>query len=406
MNKLVVIALRRPYTFVVLAILIVILGVLSVFKTPTDVFPSINIPVTAVVWKYDGLLPKAVEGRITYMFERFLTSTVEGIKYIHSNSYFGFSISNIFLEEGVDPAQVEADITAIAQTVVNILPPDISPPMIMRLAPSSVPVATLQVTSDKMTPAQLYNLAKMRIRPLLVGVEGAILPHPYGGREMQVRINLHRNALLARHLTLSDVHEAFNRQSFVLPGGDTKIGSTDWIVKTNASMLTVDKFNHIPIKRKGNAYIRLGDVADVHLMGHVQRNAVLVDGKQAVMIVVMKSSEASTLDVVDGVKKMIPRIEKVVPKSVDIKIVDDASTFVKNAITDVVHEILLAAALVGLIVLLLLGSWRPTLIITTTIPLSILSSLIALHALGESINIMTLGGLALAVGILVDNSTV
>ncbi len=406
MNKLVVIALRRPYTFTVLAILIVLLGVLSVFKTPTDVFPSIRIPVTSVVWAYDGLMPKDVEGRITYIFERLLTSTVEGIKEIHSRSYFGFSIVNIFLQDEVDPAGAEADIAAIAQTAVNILPPDISPPMIMKLAPSSVPVAMLQVTSAKLTPEELYNLAIMRIRPLLVTVEGAILPHPYGGREMQVRINLDKQKLLARHLTPADVHEALNRQNFVLPGGDMKIQSTDWVVLTNASVLKLEDFQDIPIKRKGNAYIRLGDVADVRLMGHAQRNAVLVGGKQSVMMVVMKSSEASTLEVVDGIKKMIPRIEKVVPEGVEIKLVNDASTFVQESISDVVFEILTAAALVGLIVLLLLGSWRPTLIIATTIPLSILSALIALHALGESINIMTLGGLALAVGILVDNATV
>jgi multidrug efflux pump subunit AcrB len=406
MIQLVHVALRRPYTFVVLAILIVIFGTMSVLHTPTDVFPNILIPVTSVVWAYDGLLPQDVEGRITYIFERFLTSTVEGIKYIQSHSYYGSSIINIFLQDGIDRGGTEADIAAISQTVVKALPPDISPPMVMRLAPSSVPVATLQVTSDTLTQAELYNLCIMRIRPLLVTVEGAILPHPYGGQDMQIMVNLDQQKLLARHLTPADVHEALGRQNLVLPGGDLKIKSTDWIVLTNASPLQVEDFNDIPIKREGNAFIHIRDVADVRLAGRVQTNTVLVEGKQSVIIVAMKSSEASTLDVVDGIKKMIPRIEKVVPEGVKVTLVNDASIFVKESIADVVHEMVTAAALVGLIVLLLLGSWQSTVIVATTIPLSILTSLIALHWAGQSINVMTLGGLALAVGVLVDNATV
>ncbi|MEP6601831.1 MAG: efflux RND transporter permease subunit, partial [Nitrospirota bacterium] len=406
MIQLVHIALRRPYTFVVLAILIVIFGAMSVLHTPTDIFPNILIPVTSVVWAYDGLLPKDVEGRITYIFERFLTSTVEGIKYIHSHSYYGSSIINIYLQDGIDRGATEADIAAISQTVVKALPPDISPPMVMRLAPSSVPVATLEVTSDTLTQAELFNLSIMRIRPLLVTIEGAILPHPYGGQDMQIMVNLDQQKLLARHLTPADVHEALGRQNLVLPGGDIKIKSTDWIVLTNASPLQVEDFNSIPIKREGNAFIYLRDVADARLAGRVQTNSVLVDGKQAVIIVVMKSSEASTLDVVDGIKKMIPRIEKVVPEGVKVTLLNDASTFVKDSIADVVHEMVTAAVLVGLIVLLLLGSWQSTVIVAATIPLSILTSLIALHWAGQSINVMTLGGLALAVGVLVDNATV
>lgn len=406
MNHLIHIALRRPYTFVVLAILIVIFGTMSVLEAPTDVFPNIQIPVSSVVWLYDGLMPQDVEGRITYVFERLLTSTVEGIKYIWSTSYFGHSIINIFLQDGVDLAGSEADIAAIAQTAVKALPPDISPPMVMRLFPSQVPVATLQITSDTLTPAELYNLSIMRIRPLLVTIPGAILPHPYGGQDMQVMVNLDQQKLLARHLTPADVHAALERQNLVLPGGDMKIKTTDWIVLTNASPLKIEDFDEIPIKREGNAFIHLRDVADVRLAGRVQTNSVLVNGQQAVIIVVMKSSEASTLDVVDGIKKMIPRIEKVVPEGVKVTLLNDASIFVKDSIADVVHEMVTAAALVGLIVLLLLGSWRPTLIVATSIPLSILSALIGLHLLGESINVMTLGGLALAVGILVDNATV
>jgi len=406
MNQLVLVALRKPYTFVVLAILILIFGALAAEEAPTDVFPIIQIPVSSVVWIYDGLMPQDVEGRITYVFERFLTQTVEGIKYIWSNSLFGNSIINIYLQDGVDLGGTEADIAAISQTSVKALPPDINAPMVMRLFPSQVPVATLQVTSDSHTPAELYNLSIMRIRPLLVTIPGAILPHPYGGQDMQVMVNLDQQKLLARHLTPDDIHQALDRQNLVLPGGDIKIRGTDWIVLTNAQPLKIEDFDDIPIKKEGNAWIHLRDVSVTRLAGRVQTNAVVVDGQQAVIIVVMKSSEASTLEVVQGIKDIIPRIEQIVPKGVKVKLLIDASGFVKQAIEDVVHEMVIAALLVGFIVLVLLGSWRPTVIVLTSIPLSILSSLIALHALGQSINVMTLGGLALAVGILVDNAAV
>ena len=406
MNEIVLIALRRPYTFVVMSILIVLLGTKTVLHMPTDIFPNITIPVTSVVWIYSGLLPQQVEGRITYLFERFLTSTVEGIKYIHSHSYFGSSITNIFLQDGVDVGRAEADIVGIAQNVVKALPPDISPPMVMRLAPSSIPVAMLQISSDRMTPAELYNLVYMRIRPLLVTVPGIVLPHPYGGQDMQVMVNLDQQKLLARQLTPADIHDALMKQYLVLPSGDIKIKSTDWIVMTNASPLKIDHFNDIPVKREGNAFVYLRDVATVQLMGRVQQNAVLVKGKQTVILVAMKSTEASTLDVVDGIKKMIPRAEQISPEGVEITLLDDASTFVKDSISDVLHEMLMAGALVGLIVLLLLGSWRATVIVWTSIPLSILTAIIGLHLLEETVNVMTLGGLALAVGILVDDATV
>lgn len=406
MNQIILIALRRPYTFVVLAILIVLFGTKSVLQTPTDVFPNIKIPVISVVWSYAGLLPSDVSGRITFFFERALTSTVEGIKHIQSKSYYGFSITNIFLQDGIDVAGAEAEVAAISQTVVKQLPPDISPPMIMRLEASSVPVAMLQVTSDTLTPADLYNLSITQIRPLLVEIPGAILPHPYGGQPMQLLVSLDQQKLLARHLTASDIHKALRDQSIVLPAGDQKIEATDWMVQTNASPMNVEDFNNIPIKRKGNSYIYVRDVADVQLAGPPQTNAVLVDGNQAVMIVVMKSGEASTLAVVDGVKQAIPRIKKVVPEGVEVKIINDASMFVEESITDVVREMLIAATLTGLIVLMLLGSGRATVIVTTSIPLSILTSLICLQMTGDSINLMTLGGLALAVGVLVDNATV
>ena len=406
MNKLVLIALRKPYTFVVLAILILVFGTLAAEEAPTDVFPVIRIPVSSIVWIYDNLMPADVEGRITYVFERFLTQTVEGIKYIWSNSLFGNAIINVYLQDGVDLGGSEADIAAISQTTVKALPPDINAPMVMRLFPSQVPVAALQVTSDSHTPAELYNLSIMRIRPLLVTIPGAILPHPYGGQDMQVMINLNQQKLLARHLTPADIHRALDRQNLVLPGGDIKIKSTDWIVLTNAQPLKIEDFDDIPIKKEGNAWIHLRDVSVTRLAGRVQTNSVIVEGQQAVIIVVMKSSEASTLEVVQGIKDIIPRIEQIVPNGVKVKLLIDASGFVKQAIADVVHEMITAALLVGTIVLLLFGSWRPTVIVLTSIPLSILVSLTGLHALGQTINVMTLGGLALAVGILVDDASV
>ncbi|MBL8036610.1 MAG: efflux RND transporter permease subunit [Nitrospira sp.] len=406
MNKLVQVALKKPYTFVVLAILIVVFGVMTVIHAPTDVFPNIQMPVSSVVWLYDGLMPQETEGRVTRVFEQMLTQTVEGIKTIVSTSYFGHSIINIFLQDGVDLAGSEADIVGISQTSVKALPPDVAAPMVMRLFPSQVPVAVLQVESEVETPAELYNLCVMRIRPMLVTIPGAILPHPYGGQDMQVMINVDQDKLRARHLTTEDVHQAIEKQNLVLPGGDMKIKETDWLVLTNASPLKIEEFDDIPIKREGNSFIHLRDVATVRLAGRVQTNSVLVDGKQAVIVVVMKSSEASTIDIVDGIRKMIPRIQEVVPADVKVSLLSDSSVFVRDAIADVVHEMVIAAALVGFIVLLMLGSWRPTVIVLTSIPLSILSSIICLHLLEQSINIMTLGGLALAVGILVDNAAV
>jgi multidrug efflux pump subunit AcrB len=406
MNKITEIALKRPYTFVVLAIVIVLMGATSVRDTPTDVFPNIRLPCVAVVWSYAGLLPADVSGRITYFYERALTSTVEGIERLESHSYYGSSIIFIYLHPGVDLAGAEAEITAQSQTVTTALPPDISPPMIMRLEPSSVPVAMLQVTSDTISPAELYNLSIARIRPALVVIPGAIVPHPYGGQPQQLLVSLDRQRLLARHLTPEDVHEALGRQALVLPAGDQKIDSIDWMVQTNTSPLAVTEFEDIPIRRVDGAMVYVRDVASVSLAGPPQTNSVLVDGQQAVSIVVMKSGEASTLDVVNGIREAIPRIERQLPPGVHIRIMNDASSFVRESIADVLREMITAAALTGLVVLLFLGSWRATVIIATSIPLSILTALACLHWLGQSINIMTLGGLALAVGILVDDATV
>ncbi|MBB3105048.1 efflux RND transporter permease subunit [Azomonas macrocytogenes] len=406
MNAIVITALRRPYTFVVLSLLILMFGIRSVFHTPTDVFPNIKIPVISVVWTYSGLMPEDVGGRIVRYYEQAVTSTVEGIEHIESISYYGSSITNIYFHPGTDLGPAEADVASISQTVIPQLPPGISPPMIMRLEASSVPVLTMQVTSDSRTPADLYNLAFARIRPFVVTVPGAIIPHPYGGKPPFLLVNLNQQQLLAHHLSGVDVEKALEKQSIVLPAGDQKIGRQDWMVQTNAIPLAIDHFEDLPIKKAGNAYIHLRDIADVSLSGPPQTNSVLVKGKQAVLVVIMKSGEASTLDVVQGVKDLMPKLQKILPPDVHVSLMNDASTFVKDSIKDVVHEMVTAAALTGIVVLLFLGSWRATVIIATSIPLAILCSIIGLGWAGQTINVMTLGGLALAVGILVDDATV
>ncbi|MEE8662633.1 MAG: efflux RND transporter permease subunit [Acetobacter sp.] len=406
MNAIVVTALRRPYTFVVLSILIVMLGILSIRKTPTDVFPNIKIPAIAVVWSYSGMLPEEFAGRIMYNFEQGVTSTVEGIQHMEADSYYGRGIVKIYFQPGTDIGAAEADVTAISQTVLQQLPEHIAAPMIMRLEASSVPVVTLKLTSDTLTPSDLFKLAFIRIRSLLVTIPGAVVPHPYGGMDSFVMVALNQQQLQAHHMSAMDVQNALDRQNIVRPAGDQKIGPTDWMVQTNATPRTLEDIADIPIKRIGNAVVYVHDVADVYRGGHPQTNSVLVKGRQAVIMVVMKSGEASTLDVVDGVKKMLPRLQAVLPAGVKISIISDASGFVKDSIHDVMREMITAAILTGLVVLLFLGSWRSTVIIATSIPLAILCSIIGLGWAGQTINVMTLGGLALAVGILVDDATV
>ncbi|MDX2347086.1 MAG: efflux RND transporter permease subunit [Legionella sp.] len=410
MKSLIKIALERPYTFVVFAILILIMGLRSIYTASTDVFPDIKIPVVAVVWSYSGLLPSDVSGRITFLHERAITRTVEGVKSIESQSYYGISIIKVFLQPGVDVGKAEAEITAISQNVIKILPPDISPPMVMKLSASSVPVAMLEVASDKLAREELYNTATTKIRPRLVTIKGAILPLPYGGTTQQVMVSLDPKKLYAKNMTAYDVLTKLQQQNLILPAGAEKIDTIQWLVQNNAAPLKVSDFNKMPIKvvDKGMSYatVFLRDVGSATLSAAPQQNSVLVDGKQVIMLVVMKSSEVSTLAVVDGVKKAIPEIEASLGGDVQIKVLHDASKFVKDSIRNVVEEMLTATFLTGLVVLLFIGSWRSTIIISLSIPLSILAAIIGLYFANETINVMTLGGLALAVGILVDNATV
>ncbi len=406
MNALVLIALKRRLTFVVLAILIVMFGGLAVWRTPTDIFPNIKIPVVAVVWTYNGLSPEDMSGRVVYYFERTMTTTVSNIEHIESQSLYGRGIVKIFFQPGTDVAAAQAQIAASAQTVLRQMPQGITPPSILVYDASSVPVLDLQVSGTTQTVQQLYDLASNFIRPALITVPGVAIPTPYGGTSRVVEVDLNQRGLLEHGLSAQDVSKALSSQNIVLPAGDEKIGKLDYFVQTNAAPINIDTFNNMPIKQVGNATVYLRDVAYVHRGGPPETNMVLVHGQQGVLMQVLKIGDASTLAVVDGIKQLLPSIEKTLPPGVKIIPLNDASTFVRSSVTDVVREMGTAALLTGAMVLLFLGSWRSTLIVATSIPLCILTSIFVLSCFGQTINVMTLGGLALAVGILVDDATV
>ncbi len=406
MNAIVVTALKRPYTFVVLAILILLFGGMAVFKTPTDIFPPIKIPVVAVIWTYNGLMPADMSGRVVYYYERSLTTTVSNIEHIESQSLYGSGIVKIYFQPGTDISAAQAQVTAVSQTVIKQLPAGITPPEILVFDASSVPVLDLQVAGDNMTPSDIYNVASNLIRPALVSVPGVAIPAPYGGTSADVEVDLDETKLLEHGLSATDVGHALGTQNIVLPAGDQKIGAIDFMVQTNATPIAIDTFNNLPIKQVGNAVVYVRDVAYVHRGGPPQQNAVLVKGQQSILLEILKSGDASTLAVVSGVLAKLPQLLKTLPPGVTITPLNDASQFVRASIEDVVQEMVTAACLAGIAVLLFVGSWRSTLIVATSIPLSILSSILVLSWFGQTINVMTLGGLALAVGILVDDATV
>jgi multidrug efflux pump subunit AcrB len=406
MNAIVLIALKRPYTFVVVAILILIFGGRAALTTPTDIFPNIGIPVVAVVWTYNGLTPEDMSGRVVYYYERALTTSVGNIEHIESQSLYGRGIVKIYFQPGTDVAAAQAQVTAVSQTVLKQMPTGITPPLVLSYNASSVAVLALQISSDQLTGSQLYDMASNLIRPMLVSVPGVAVPAPYGGTFSYVQVDLDQKKLLAYGLSAQDVSHALGQQNIVLPAGDQKIGALDFLVVTNASPVDVATFNSLPIKQAGGTVVTIGDVAHVYLGGPPQTNSVLVLGHQAVLLEVLKAGNASTLAVVAGVKAKIPQILRTLPAGVKITTLNDASTFVRASVKDVVQEMVMAAVLTGLVVLLFLGSGRSTLIVATSIPLSILCSILGLAWCGQTINVMTLGGLALAVGILVDDATV
>ncbi|WP_321817091.1 MULTISPECIES: efflux RND transporter permease subunit [unclassified Paraburkholderia] len=406
MNAIVEVALRRPLTFVVMSILIVLTGVVSIVKTPTDIFPSIKIPVVAVVWTYTGLSPQDMSGRVVYYYERTLTTTVSNIEHIESQSEYGRGVVKIFFQPGTNIAAAQAQVASVSQTVLKQMPAGITPPLIISYNASSVPVLMLQVAAKNMTSAQVYDMASNLIRPALVSIPGAAIPTPFGGTTLNVEIDLDQTKLLSHGISAVDVAAALKRQNVVLPAGDQKIGALDFMVQTNSTPAEISTFNNMPIKTVNGATVYLRDVAHVYRGPQPQINAVLVKGKQSVLIEVLKSGDASTLSVVAGIKKALPGIIRTLPAGVSITPLNDASGFVKDSVREVIQEMATAAILTGLTVLLFLGNWRSTIIVATSIPLAILCSIIMLHLTGQSINVMTLGGLALAVGILVDDATV
>jgi multidrug efflux pump subunit AcrB len=406
MNAIVLVALRRPLTFVVMSILIILFGTMAVLKTPTDIFPAIRIPVIAVVWNYNGLSPQDMSGRVVYYYERALTATVANVEHIESQSLYGAGIVKIYFQPGTDVSAAQSQVTAVSQTVLKQMPAGITPPQILVYNASSIPVLDLQVSAPNMTAAQVYDMASNLIRPQLVSVPGVSIPNPYGGASLNVEIDLDQAKLLAHGLSAADVAAALSAQNVVLPAGDQKIGGLDFMVETNSTPLSVPTFNNMPIKTVNGATVYLHDVAYVHRGAPPQTNAVLVKGKQSVLIQIFKSGDASTLSVVAGIKKALPGVIRTLPAGVSITPLNDASGFVRDSVLEVVQEMITAALLTGMIVLLFLGSWRSTLIVATSIPLAILCSILVLHYTGQTINVMTLGGLALAVGILVDDATV
>ena len=400
-------ALRRPYTFVVMAVLILVLGVVSIETMSTDIFPSIDIPVVSVVWTYNGTSPDEMEKRFTTISERAMTTTVNDIEHIESQSVSGISVIKIFFQPGVKVEAAVAQVTAVNQTILRILPPGATPPFVLQFSASNVPILQAVLSSDKLSEADLYDLGLNFIRTQLATVQGAQVPSPYGGKARQIMVDLDTSALYSKGLSPSDVVQALTAQNLILAAGDVKIGTTDYTVRTNASPQVIGQLNDIPIKQVNGATVYIRDVAQVHEGFAVQQSIVRVNGRRATLMTILKASSASTLDIVKRVREALPKIRANLPApQPDIRLLFDQSVFVKAALEGVVKEAAIAAGLTAIMILLFLGSWRSTVIIAVSIPLSILVSIIVMKFLGQTLNTMTLGGLGLAVGILVDDATV
>ena len=406
MLALVRIALRRPYTFVVLALLILIAGTLSWLRTPTDIFPNIDIPVISVVWQFTGLPPDEMAGRIMTPFERALTTTVNNIEHIEAVSYAGFGVVKIYFQPNVEISTANAQVTSVSQTQLKLMPPGITPPLVLNYSASTVPIIQLALSGKGMSEQQLSDLGTNMIRTQLVTVAGASLPLPFGGKTREVQIDLEPAALQARGLSGQDVALALATQNLILPAGTQKIGRFEYTMQLNNSPAQISGLADLPIKAVNGATIYLHDVANVRDGYPPQTNIVHVDGARSVLLTVEKSGGASTLAIIQGIKAKMAQIKASLPDALVATPIGDQGVFVTGAISSVVREGVIAAALTSLMILLFLGSWRSTLIIATSIPLSILGSVTTLSFLGETLNIMTLGGLALAVGILVDEATV
>ena len=403
---IVALALRRPYTFVVMALLILILTPIVIERTPTDIFPNINIPVISVIWNYQGLAPQDMASRITTITERGLTTLVNDIEHIESESLNGIAVVKIFFQPTANIQTALAQVTAISQTAIRSLPPGATPPLIIQYSASTVPILQIGMSSSVLPEQELNDIALNFLRTQLITVPGAAIPYPYGGKQRVVSVDIDTPALQAKHLTPVDVVNAITAQNLILPSGTAKIGPLEYQVELNASPLKVAELNDIPIKTENGATIYIRDVAHVRDGFTPQTNIVRQDGVRGTLLSILKNGNASTTAVVKAVQKMLPRVIQTLPPGLNIKQLFDQSLFVRAAIQGVLREALIAACLTAAMILLFLGNWRSTLIIATSIPLSILTSVILLSALGETFNIMTLGGLALAVGILVDDATV
>ncbi|MBN9555642.1 MAG: efflux RND transporter permease subunit, partial [Alphaproteobacteria bacterium] len=406
MTWIVRVALDRPYTFLVLAIVILIFGPMAAMRTPTDIFPAIRIPVVGAVLQYNGLSPDDMAGRIVSPYERLMPIAINDIEHVESQAIAGNGVVKMFFQPGVDIAVATAQIAGASQFIIRGMPQGINPPFLVNYDASTVPILQLALSSDSLSEQQVSDLSQTILRPGLVSVPGATYPAPYGGRSRSVQIDLDPKAMQAHRISATDVQAAIGNQTQIIPAGNIKIGSYQYVVKLNNAVESVESLNNIPIKVVDGATVFMRDVAHVRDGSPPQTTIVHVDGKRAVLMTVLKNGSASTLDVVQGVKNVLPRMKQLLPDSFKIDLLNDQSIFVKAAVSGVVREGVLAAALTSLIILLFLGSWRSTLIIATSIPLSVLTALIALWASGQTLNIMTLGGLALAVGILVDDATV
>lgn len=400
------IALRQPVSVVVMVILMLLAGVRSTVQTPTDMFPNINIPVVAVVWTYKGLLPDEMADRIVYYFERMVTVQVNDIQSLQSESVMGYGVIKIFFQPNVNINAAVAEATAAAQTVLKFLPPGITPPYVLAYSASTVPIIQLALSGKTISQFRLFDLGNNFIRPQLASVGGAAVPIPYGGLNRSIEADLNLEAMQANNVSSQDVTSALMAQNLIIPAGTEKIGRFEWHIRLNSSPVAIDEINDMPVKRVNGTVIYMRDIAYVHDGAPPQTNMVRVDGVRAALMPVYKVGTTSTLDIVDGVKKLLPIIGETLPKGMSVTTLGDQSVFVKDAVTGVVREAGIAAVLTGLIVLLFLGEWRLTVIIVATIPLAALCSVVMLSVTGETINVMTLGGLALSVGMLVDAATV
>src|SRR5882724_2820925 len=399
-------ALRRPYTFVVLAMLIVLMGVAEILRTPTDIYPEINIPVVAAIWSYNGLPPREMEGRITTQFERAATTTVSGIEHIESQTLSGVSVVKVFLQAGTSLDGAVAQVAAVAQPILRSMPPGATPPLILPYNAANVPIVELGLSSTVLDEQQIYDLGTNFLRPGLATVQGAQLPLPIGGKQREIVVDLDTQKLFAWGLSPADISNAVSAENLILPSGSAKIGTQEYPILANGSPDAVDGFNDLPIQTVRGTTVYLRDVAHVRDGYAPQTSLVVMNGVKGGLLPVLKAQGASTLDVVSRLHQSVPAVEATLPTGFDVKQLFDQSIFVRSAIDGVVREALIAASLTGLMMLLFLGSWRSTLIVLISIPLSLLVSAIALGLLGQTLNLMTLGGMALAVGILVDDATV